>query len=314
MQPLDSSAAESGTKQARSSRRGAVAIIIALLAVLALFSLPPHDPLDKADRFAYAVCHRIPDHSFSIGGRQLPLCARCSGTYLGALAGIVVLLALGRGRANRFPAPKFLVAFGIFMAAWAIDGANSYASFFPGLPQLYEPNNLLRLATGVLEGLVIAAFVLPLFNMTAWAATECAALDRPLARFGLAAAGRRGRLRPCCQRVGAVALSAGAGKRRDGRAVGRRDLRHAPVDDRAARWAGATLARDRVPAPGGVWRGARRSGRDRPVPRSPYDMVRSAVLRQLSAGLAVLGDVPRGVGRLSGKLRLDDRHRIGGVV
>ena len=132
MQPLDSSAAESGTQQARGSRRGAVAIIIALLAVLALFSLPPHDLLDKADRFAYAVCHRIPSHSFFIGGRQLPLCARCSGTYLGALAGIVVLLALGRGRANRFPAPKFLVVFGIFMAAWAIDGVNSYAVVLPG--------------------------------------------------------------------------------------------------------------------------------------------------------------------------------------
>jgi uncharacterized membrane protein len=172
MQPLDSSTAESGTQQARSSSRGTVAIIIALLAVLALFLLPPHDPLDKADRYAYAVCHRIPSHSLFIGGRQLPLCARCSGTYLGALAGLVVLLLLGRGRANRFPAPKFLVVFGIFMAAWAIDGANSYASFFPGLPQIYEPNNLLRLATGVLEGLVIAAFVLPLFNMTAWAATD----------------------------------------------------------------------------------------------------------------------------------------------
>jgi len=172
MQPLDRSAAESGTQQARGGRRGAVAIIVALLAVLALFLLPPHDLLDKADRFAYAVCHRIPSHSLFVGGRQLPLCARCSGTYLGALAGIAVLLALGRGRANRFPAPKFLVAFAVFMAAWAIDGANSYASFFPGLPQLYEPNNLLRLATGVLEGLVIAAFVLPLFNMTAWAATD----------------------------------------------------------------------------------------------------------------------------------------------
>jgi uncharacterized membrane protein len=172
MQPLDRSAAESGTQRARGSRRGAVAIIVALLAVLALFLLPPHDLLDKADRFAYAVCHRIPSHSLFIGGRQLPLCARCSGTYLGALAGIAVLLALGRGRANRFPAPKFLLAFGIFMAAWAIDGANSYASFFLGLPQLYEPNNLLRLATGVLEGLVIAAFILPLFNMTVWAATD----------------------------------------------------------------------------------------------------------------------------------------------
>ena len=303
MQPLDSFAAESSTQKPRDRRWGGVAIIVALLAVLALFLLPPHDPLDKADRFAYAVCHRISGHSFFIGGRQLPLCARCSGTYLGALAGIVVLLALGRGRANRFPAPKFLVAFAVFMAAWAIDGANSYASFFPVLPQLYEPNNLLRLATGVLEGLVIAAFVLPLFNMTAWAATDAQPsivrwrdlgwmLLGGAVVFGLVVSEWEPLLYPLALLSGAmVVLLVGA------------HLRHADADDRAARWAGAALARDRVPAPGGLGRSARRSGHDRPVPGSPDCVVRAAVLRQLSAGWAVLGGAPRRVGRLSGKFQ-----------
>jgi hypothetical protein len=43
-------------------------------------------------------------------------------------------------------------------------------------------------------------------------------------------------------------------------------------------------------------------------------VVRPAVLRQLSAGLAVLGGVPRHVGRLSGKLQSFDRRRMDSVV
>ncbi len=141
---------------------------LGLFVFLALLLAPPHDPLDKADRFAYAVCHRLPSHSFTIGGRQLPLCARCSGTYLGALAGLAVLLIQGRGRANRFPARRFLAVFAVFIAGWAADGLNSYLGLL-GLPSLYAPNNVLRLVTGTLEGLVIAVFVLPLFNLGIWA-------------------------------------------------------------------------------------------------------------------------------------------------
>lgn len=149
-----------------------IAAGLILLAAVMLFLAPPHELLDKADRYAYAVCHRIDSHSFLIAGRQLPLCARCSGTYLGALAGVVILLARGRGRANRFPARRFLPILALFMLTWAVDGLNSYLTFFPGLPHLYEPQNLLRLITGSLEGLVIAAFVLPLFNMSTWVPAE----------------------------------------------------------------------------------------------------------------------------------------------
>jgi len=142
---------------------------VALVLALALLIAPPHDLLDKADRYAYAVCHRISSHSIFVDGRQLPLCARCSGTYLGALVGLAILLALGRGRANRFPPRRFLLVLGLFMAAWAADGVNSYLTFFPGLPHLYEPSNLLRLITGTLEGLVIAVLILPMFNLSVWA-------------------------------------------------------------------------------------------------------------------------------------------------
>lgn len=160
----------------RRSRWRMAALLLILAAMLAL---PPAHPLDKADRYAYAVCHRLPEHSYFIAGRQLPLCARCSGTYLGTLAGLGILLARGRGRAGRFPARQFLPVFGVFMAAWVVDGLNSYLAFFLGAAPLYEPTNLLRLITGALEGLVIAAYLLPLFNISVWAtAGERPVLER----------------------------------------------------------------------------------------------------------------------------------------
>jgi hypothetical protein len=46
---------------------------------------------------------------------------------------------------------------------------NSYLTLFPGAPHLYEPQNWLRLTTGTLEGIALAAVVLPIFNQTMWA-------------------------------------------------------------------------------------------------------------------------------------------------
>ena len=65
------------------------------------------------------------------------------------------------------------------MLAWAFDGANSFLSFFPGLPHLYEPSNQLRLLTGTLEGIAIAAVLLPVLNLAFWAAPAEAGLSVP---------------------------------------------------------------------------------------------------------------------------------------
>ncbi len=150
------------------ARRDSLLLLLALAVILALLAAPPHNLLDKADRAAFAVCHRIAERTFTFAGRPLPLCARCSGTYLGALAGLIVLVGRGRGRATGLPAGRTLIVLLAFLAAWAVDGLNSFLTFFPGLPHLYEPHNLLRLVTGALEGLVIAAFLLPLINLALW--------------------------------------------------------------------------------------------------------------------------------------------------
>jgi uncharacterized membrane protein len=156
----------------RRARRDGFLAVVALGILLLYLLAPPHGLLDKADQAAYAVCHRIPARSFAFAGQPLPLCARCSGTYLGAVAGLIVLAACGRRRAARLPAPATLVVLGVFLLAWAVDGLNSFLALIPGLPYLYEPRNLLRLITGTLEGLALAAVLLPLTNLTLWANPE----------------------------------------------------------------------------------------------------------------------------------------------
>ncbi|MBO7563299.1 MAG: DUF2085 domain-containing protein [Clostridiales bacterium] len=37
-------------------------------------------------------CHQLESHSFSIGGYQMPLCARCTGILLGDVFGIAMIL------------------------------------------------------------------------------------------------------------------------------------------------------------------------------------------------------------------------------
>jgi uncharacterized membrane protein len=145
--------------------------LIPLLCVIILagwlYETPP-GLLGKADAIGYAVCHRIEVRSFHLDERALPLCARCSGLFLGAVIGLVY-------QQIRFPKRggmltlKTGIPFILFFLAWAFDGSNSYLHLIPGAPGLYEPNNVFRLFTGVGMGLSIAAILFPAFNQSVWA-------------------------------------------------------------------------------------------------------------------------------------------------
>ena len=116
----------------------------------------------------YGVCHQIPDRTIHLAGQALPLCARCSGIYLGVVLGFSAIAILGRARSSILPPVRVLAVLLVFAVLMGIDGLNSYVSFFPGLPHLYQPQNLLRLATGTLHGLAMSLIVLPVFNFTLW--------------------------------------------------------------------------------------------------------------------------------------------------
>ncbi len=127
-----------------------------------------HGFLDILDFLGAGVCGQIPSHSFVIGGRQLPLCARCTGTYLGALLGFLSLAALRRWRASGLPSGGVLASLASFIVLWGIDGLNSFLALLPNAPHLYEPHNLWRLITGALQGLALSIIVYPLFNSFLW--------------------------------------------------------------------------------------------------------------------------------------------------
>ena len=158
---------------------------VPLLIVIAFVAAPPWSLLDKTRLVGYAVCHQIPERSFFIAGEQLPLCSRCSGTFLGAFAGFAVLTARGRRRAANLPPLPVTIVLIAFILAMAVDGVNSYLTFFPGAFHLYQPHNLLRLTTGTLSGLALSNIIYPILNYTLWRdATEEPAL-RSFRELGL---------------------------------------------------------------------------------------------------------------------------------
>lgn len=151
--------------------------VAALAAFAGWMYIAPPGILGKADAVGYAVCHRIDERSFHIGGPggiQLPLCARCSGTFTAAAVGLTFLAFTARKRSG-MPAKKFYIPFAILFLAFAVDGSNSYlyllkqvTGSLTQIPNLYIPNNTLRLFTGTGMGLTMAAFLFPAFNQTVW--------------------------------------------------------------------------------------------------------------------------------------------------
>src|SRR5438876_12182221 len=101
-----------------------------LVVVMVFYSLAiPGDLRYKMDAMGFGVCHQIPSHSYFIAGHQLPVCARCSGIYLGSLASIGLLVLLRR-RASRLPASQMLAILAVFFGAMVLDGINSTLQTF----------------------------------------------------------------------------------------------------------------------------------------------------------------------------------------
>jgi len=136
------------------------------LAVVFLVFTPPGF-WNKLMAVGSAVCHQDPAHSFLVDGQQMPLCARCTGMYLGALLSLA--FHFRQGKQGSLPPRKMLIPLGLLFFAFALDGLNSSAASLGLSWRLYETTNLTRLITGTGAGLVVGAVLAPIFNQTAWA-------------------------------------------------------------------------------------------------------------------------------------------------
>lgn len=157
-------------------RRRVVALGVVLLVLVAMgwFAVTDsthlaHEPLlTGGDYLGAAICHRITSHSLMINGRQFPLCARCTGMYLGVALAFGALLLAGRTRRTDLPPLPLLLTLVGFISIMGIDGLNSYSHFFPNFPHVYEPQNWLRLVTGLGAGLAMGLLIFPALMQTLW--------------------------------------------------------------------------------------------------------------------------------------------------
>ncbi len=106
------------------------------------------------------VCHQRPERSFDLAGHAWPVCARCSGIYLGAAAAVLLFLALERAgphhstvRDGTLRAAAARLAVGLAMLPAALSLVWEWTT---GL----TPPDLVRAATGVAIGAVVAWVVM----------------------------------------------------------------------------------------------------------------------------------------------------------
>lgn len=144
-----------------------ISLLAILLALVSIWTFEtPHGLDGKLEAVGYAVCHQIASHTLEIGGKLLPLCARCTGMYLGTLLALLVLRS--NSKLSSKPATAKIVILAVFFLVFTVDGVNSMlTSFFPISP-LYPPSNHMRLGTGLLMGVVLGNILLPLWNQTLW--------------------------------------------------------------------------------------------------------------------------------------------------
>lgn len=121
-----------------------------------------HEILVGLGMFAYAagglVCHQLPERSFHWGAWQFPVCARCTGLYLSAVAGLATwaIVRMGRGRPLHVQ-PRWAIA---ILGATALPTLASLAAAAVGA---WDAGNagraLLSIPLGATTGALVAAAV-----------------------------------------------------------------------------------------------------------------------------------------------------------
>ena len=117
--------------------------------------------MDLVVAFVYAaggvLCHQLPERSFFIAERQLPVCARCTGLYLSGAIGVLgwIVVKSARGWREMTVLPRAAL---VIVAAAAMPTAISYVT---GVSGLWDGSNLTRallaVPLGVAAGAVVAA-------------------------------------------------------------------------------------------------------------------------------------------------------------
>ena len=100
------------------------------------------------------ICHQLPERSFFHDGRQLPVCARCTGLHLSGAAGLAGWWAAKLLRGWRpQPMPRRL-AIGLLIVA-----APTVVSYLTGVLGVWDGSNVTRAVLAVPLGVAAGAVV-----------------------------------------------------------------------------------------------------------------------------------------------------------
>ena len=103
------------------------------------------------------ICHQLPERSFFFDGQQLPVCARCTGLYASALAGLVAWLVVKLSRGWR----RIAVTPRVGLSMVAIAAVPTALSVLTGALGVWDGSNvtraLLAIPLGLSAGVVVAA-------------------------------------------------------------------------------------------------------------------------------------------------------------
>lgn len=118
-----------------------------------LCTVSPIKAMNVFDFIGSAVCHQMAERSFILEGKQLPVCARCTGIYSGIFFSMVFFWIFGRLKGNK-PYSKWGMIIGaLAFLPICMDGFFSYLGF-------WESNQFLRVVTGALAGASFIGFLL----------------------------------------------------------------------------------------------------------------------------------------------------------
>lgn len=95
----------------------------------------------------FPICHRLPDRTFNIRNHYFPVCARCTGFYIGAFTYFIYAYFF------YVQYTSYLIIFALLMLIPA---------FLDGFTQLLNyrlSNNLLRFLTGIIGGIGLGILI-----------------------------------------------------------------------------------------------------------------------------------------------------------
>jgi uncharacterized membrane protein len=126
----------------------------------------------KANAVGYAVCHQIEERSFHFHGFVSPMCARCTGMYMGVVVAAAFYGLRKKRGAALFPSWGIIAVLAGFALMWGLDGFNSYLHLFPNAPHVFPPSNINRMVTGSLMGINLMTLLIVGFNQVVWSETR----------------------------------------------------------------------------------------------------------------------------------------------